>query len=212
MIRDSKLEKYINRIIDPEDPLLYALNRETHVKVMHPRMISGHLQGQVLQMISKMIRPVSVLEIGTFTGYSAICLSKGLPQNGHLHTIEKNDEILEIAERYFIKAGIRDKVTIHTGDALNIIPSLDMTFDLIFIDGEKSEYLNYYHCIFEKVISGGFILADNILWNGKVVEEIEQGDHFTKGIIDFNEYIRTDTRIEKTILPIRDGMMLMQKK
>lgn len=205
-------EDYIYQIIDTEDAILNELYRETHVKVMHPRMVSGHWQGQILKMISRMIRPSSILEIGTFTGYSAICLASGLAPGGHLHTIDVNDEIRDIPEKYFKKCGIQDKITIHTGNALEIIPALQTTFDLVFIDGEKSEYLEYYHTVFSKVKPGGFILADNILWNGKVLEKIEQGDHFTKGIVEFNNFIKTDTRIEKTILPMRDGVLLMQKK
>lgn len=212
MITNTLLEKYIYNIIDPEDPLLYELNRETQVKMMHPRMVTGHWQGQFLQMISSMLQPLNILEIGTYTGYSAICLARGLAPDGHLHTIEINDEIVDIPLKYFKKAGLSEKITIHIGNALDIIPSLDNNFDLVFIDGEKSEYIKYYDLLFEKVVPGGYIMADNILWSGKVVKDIEKGDYFTKGIVEFNEYLKNDTRVEKTILPLRDGMMFIKKK
>lgn len=211
-MNNTALEKYIYKIIDSEDPILYELNRETHLKMMHPRMVTGHWQGQILQMISTMIRPKCILEIGTFTGYSAICLARGLDQGGHLYTIEINDEIVEIPLRYFEKAGLSKKITLYVGDALKIIPDLDFQFDLVFIDGEKSEYINYYNAVFDKVKPGGFILADNILWSGKVLHEIEKGDYFTQGIVEFNNYLKNDSRVEKTVLPLRDGTMLIRKK
>lgn len=212
MISNSKLENYIYNIIDAEDPLLYELNRETHVKLVHPRMVTGHWQGQMLQMLSRMIRPRSILEIGTFTGYSALCFARGLAPEGHIHTIEVNDEIVDIPLKYFKKAGLEDKITLYVGDALEIIPTLNYTFDLVFIDGEKSEYIQYYNAVFDKVEPGGYILADNILWSGKVVQEVEKGDYFTQGILEFNEYLKNDKRVEKTILPLRDGTMLIRKR
>jgi predicted O-methyltransferase YrrM len=212
VISNSKLENYIYSIIDAEDPLLYDLNRETHVKLVHPRMVTGHWQGQMLQMISRMIQPRSILEIGTFTGYSALCFAKGLAPDGHIHTIEVNDEIVDIPLKYFKKAGLQDKITLYVGDALEIIPTLNDSFDLVFIDGEKSEYIQYYNAVFDKVEPGGYILADNILWSGKVVQEVEKGDYFTQGILEFNEYLKNDKRVEKTIMPLRDGTMLIRKK
>jgi predicted O-methyltransferase YrrM len=212
VIVNSDIESYIIDIIDPEEALLYELERETYVKVLNPRMVTGHWQGQILKMISSMIKPQAVLEIGTFTGYSAICFAKGLAPEGHIHTIEINDEIVHIPEKYFTRAGISDKVTIHIGDALEIIPTLNVMFDLVFIDGDKSQYLDYYHIVFDKVKPGGYILADNILWNGKVVESVEPGDYSTKGILEFNNYIKNDKRVEKTILPVRDGTLLIRKK
>jgi predicted O-methyltransferase YrrM len=211
VISNSKLEKYIYNIIDQEDPLLYELSRETHVKLMHPRMVTGHWQGQMLQMISRMIKPRSVLEIGTYTGYSALCFAKGLAAEGHIHTIEINDEIVDIPLKYFNKAGLTDRITLYVGDALEIIPMLNHTFDMVFIDGEKSQYIQYYNAVFDKVEQGGYILADNILWSGKVVQEVEKGDYFTQGILEFNEYLKNDKRVEKTILPLRDGTMLIRK-
>jgi len=208
---NPELEQYILEHIDAEDDLLYELNRLTHLTVMHPRMISGHLQGKILRMISLMIRPKKILEIGTYTGYSAICMAQGMPKDGHIHTIEANDELVDIPKQYFEKFGLTDRITLHVGDARKIIPSMSDNFDLVFLDGEKSEYLEYYHIVFDKVISGGFILADNILWSGKVLIEEDSNDYFTKGIKEFNNFIRSDNRVEKVILPIRDGLMIIRK-
>jgi caffeoyl-CoA O-methyltransferase len=208
---DPELEKYILEHIDPEDGLLYDLNRYTNVKVMHPRMLSGHLQGSILRMVSKMVRPRRILEIGTYTGYSAICLAQGMTHDGCLHTIEINDELIEIPLQYFQKAGLSDKIILHTGDAREIVPSMPEIFDLVFLDGEKSEYLDYYHLVFDKVRKGGFILADNVLWSGKILGEEASNDYFTKGIKQFNNFIASDRRVEKVILPIRDGLMVVCK-
>jgi caffeoyl-CoA O-methyltransferase len=209
---ERELEQYILDHIDPEDPLLSELNRLTHVKMMHPRMLSGHLQGKILRMLSLMIKPKRVLEIGTFTGYSAICLAQGLSEGGHLHTIEINDEIIDIPLEYFKKFNIETKITLHVGDAKKIIPDLTDTFDLVFMDGEKSEYIDYYKIIFEKLVSGGFIIADNVLWDGKVLTEETSNDHFTKGIKAFNDFVLADTRVEKVMLTVRDGLMILRKK
>jgi len=158
-----------------------------------------------------MINPHRVLEIGTYTGYSAICLAQGLPHNGHLHTIEKNDEIADIPRKFIEKAGLSNKITLHSGDALRIVPTLTDNFDLVFLDGEKSEYLEYYQLVFNKVNKGGYILADNILWNGKVVKKEQSNDYFTQGIKRFNNFIASDNRVEKVILPIRDGLIILRK-
>jgi len=206
------LEKYILDHIDPEDELLYELNRLTHLKLIHPRMLSGHLQGKILRMISFMIRPQRILEIGTFTGYSAICLAQGMAMDGHLHTIEANDEIVDIPLRFFEKFGLQDRITLHVGDARQIIPELTDLFDLVFLDAEKSEYLDYYKLVIDKVRPGGFLLADNILWSGKVLDEEASNDYSTKGIKKFNDYVASDNRVEKAILPIRDGLMILRKK
>jgi caffeoyl-CoA O-methyltransferase len=208
---DPRLEKYILEHSDPEDSLLYELNRLTHLKVMHPRMLSGHLQGRILRMISKMLKPRRILEIGTYTGYSAICLAQGMTQDGCLHTIEIDDELIEIPLQYFQKAGLSDKIILHTGDARKIIPSIPEVFDLVFLDGEKSEYLDYYHLVFDKIRPGGFLLADNVLWSGKVLDKEGSNDYFTKGIKDFNNFVANDRRVEKVILPIRDGLMAICK-
>ena len=209
---DRELEQYILNHIDQEDELLTELNRLTHLKMVHPRMISGHLQGKILRMLSLMVRPKRILEIGTFTGYSAICLAQGMTEEGHLHTIELNDEIVDIPLKYFEKFNLTNKITLHVGDAKKIIPNLAEFFDLVFLDGEKSEYAEYYNLVFDKVVPGGFIIADNILWSGKILEEEASNDHFTKGIKIFNELIRNDLRVEKVILPIRDGLMILRKK
>jgi caffeoyl-CoA O-methyltransferase len=208
---ESELEQYILSHIDPEEDLLAELNRLTHLKVMHPRMLSGHLQGKILRMISLMIHPDQILEIGTFTGYSAICLAQGLSDGGQLHTIEINDELTDIPKLYFEKFGLTNHIKMYHGDARLIIPTLHDNFDLVFLDGDKSEYPDYYKLVFDKVKHGGFILADNILWSGKVVEKTTGNDYFTKGIKIFNDLIFKDKRVEKVILPIRDGLMILRK-
>lgn len=206
------IEQYILDHSDKEDPVLAELNRETNLKILRPRMLSGHLQGKILEMISKMIQPEKVLELGTYTGYSAICLAKGLKENGVLHTTEINDELEDFIMKYFKKAGIDNKTKLHIGDAKSIIEKLNTQFDLVFIDADKREYLQYYHLIFDYVKPGGFILADNVLWSGKVIEMEEPDDEYTKGIFEFNEFIKNDDRIEKVILPLRDGLTLIRKK
>ena len=208
---DARLEQYILDHTSPEDPVLAELNRETWVRTVHPQMLAGHLQGKILEMISRMIRPSRILEIGTFTGYSSICLAKGLAENGQLITIEKDDEITAFAKKYISKSGMADSITLLCGDAKEIIPTLNDSFELVFLDAEKDEYLDYYELVFPKVTAGGFILADNVLWGGKVIREPENVDHFTSGILAFNEHIRKDKRVEQVILPVRDGIMLMRK-
>ena len=212
MNRLREIDKYILNHIEPEDEILKELDRETNLNVIGARMISGHLQGQVLTMISKMIRPKYILELGTFTGYSAICLAKGLQKDGKLITIEIDDELENIAKKYFDKAGIQQKIEQRIGSALEIIPTLKETFDLVFIDAHKPEYPAYYNAVFDKVKSGGFIIADNTLWSGKVLETPADDDIATRGIIQFNEMINNDNRVEKVILPLRDGMTVIRKK
>jgi len=204
--------RYIIEHIDREDEVLHDLYRETNLKVPGARMLSGHLQGKVLSMISQMIEPEAILEIGTFTGYSAICLAMGLKEGGKLLTIEKDDELEGIAHKYFHKAGMDNKIFQLIGSALDIVPLLEYSFDLIYIDGDKREYTGYYNLVFEKLKKGGFIIADNTLWNGKVFESPQPHDSQSDGIIKFNELIKSDTRIEKVILPLRDGMTLIRKK
>lgn len=208
---NSAIETYITDNTSPEDDLLKRLNRETHLKVLNPRMLSGHVQGRFLEMISKMIRPQRILEIGTYTGYSAICLAKGLAGNGILHTIEVNPELEEFAKRYFREAGLESQIVQHGGDALELIPQIDETFDLVFIDAAKESYLDYYHLIFDKVRKGGFILADNALWDGKVVDPNQVQDKETQGIMAFNDFIRKDDRVENVLLSLRDGIMIIRK-
>ena len=207
----KKLEQYILEHSTPEDPVLEDLYRQTHIRFVNPNMVSGHEQGKFLEFISMMINPQTILEIGTFTGYSAICLSRGLREEGKLITIELNDELTSFACEYFMKAGADEKIIPMTGNALEIIPKLDLTFDLVFIDGDKREYTDYYRLVIDKVKPGGFILADNVLWGGKVIEK-DTKDPQTLGIINFNEMISRETCIEKLILPLRDGLMLMRKK
>jgi len=203
---------YSTYLTDSEIPVLQELRRETNLKVLMPRMLSGHFQGVLLQIISKMISPQFILELGTFTGYSAICLAQGLSDNGKLITIEKNDELNFISQKYFKKSNLSKKIEQIFGDASTVIKSLDMSFDLVFIDADKRDYLNYYNLIFDKVNKGGYILADNVFWYGKVLEPLDPKDAYTKGVIDFNEFVKNDDRVEKVTLPVRDGLMIVRKK
>lgn len=205
------LDQYILNHISPEDDFLNELDRETHLKVLRSRMLSGHLQGQILSMISCMIRPKCILEIGTFTGYSALCLAKGLAEGGQLHTIEIDDELESIARKYFRKSGMDDRIFQHIGDAQKIIPTIEKSFDLVFIDADKREYCDYYQLVFDRIPVGGFILADNILWDGKVVDPEAANEEQTRGILDFNDLVQTDSRVRNVILPVRDGIMMVQK-
>ena len=209
MNMDKKLEKYLHEYSAPEDPVMEELYRETHMRFVNPNMAAGHIQGKFLEFISRMINPELILEIGTFTGYSAICLAKGLKPGGKLYTIEINDELREFSHSYFRKAGVESRIIQITGRAQNIIPGLDQTFDLVYIDGDKREYTEYYNIIIRKMRPGGFIIADNVLWDNKVLDQ-DTKDPQTKGIIEFNEMIRGKKNIEKVILPIRDGIMLIR--
>jgi caffeoyl-CoA O-methyltransferase len=206
-----KLEQYLLEHSSPEDPVLEDLYRQTHIRFVNPNMTSGHIQGKLLEMVSKMIRPKNILEIGTFTGYSAICLSKGLEAGGKLITIESNDELVAFAHSYFCRAGVDSKIVQLTGRAQDLIPDIDTMFDLVFIDGDKREYIEYYKLIIEKVNPGGFIIADNVLWGGKVIEK-ETNDPQTRGVIEFNEMICKETNNDEVIIPLRDGLMLIRKK
>jgi caffeoyl-CoA O-methyltransferase len=208
---DIQLNRYILNHISPEDDLLKELDRETHLKVLAPRMLSGHLQGQILQMISCMMRPRCILEIGTFTGYSALCLARGLAEGGELHTIEINDELEGIARKYFQKSEKKDRIIQHVGDARKIILSLTQSFDLVFIDADKREYAEYYRLVFDRIPVNGFLIADNILWNGKVVDPVSVNDEQTRGILEFNDLVTNDLRVRNVILPVRDGIMMIQK-
>jgi len=207
---DKLPEKYLRDHSTPEDPVLEELYRETHIRFVNPNMSTGHSQGKLLEFISRMIKPEFILEIGTFTGYSAICLAKGLRPGGRLITIEINDEITEFAQSYFHKAGMENKILQMTGKAQDIIPRLDYKFDLVYIDGDKREYTEYFNLVIDKINNAGFIIADNVLWGGKIFDS-DTKDPQTLGIIEFNEMIRCDTRIEKIILPIRDGIMIAKK-
>lgn len=208
----EKLEKYIENHTEPESEILKELNRFTKLKVLNSRMLSGHLQGQVLKMLCYMIKPQFVLEIGTYTGYSAICMAEALAKSGEIHTIEIDDELESIIQKYIKLSNNEGKIKCFIGDAKNIVQNLDYSYDLAFIDGDKREYLEYYHLIFDKIKSGGIIIADNVLWDGKVVEELQSNDLYTKGIIDFNTFVMNDNRVENVIFPIRDGLMVLRKK
>lgn len=207
---NTDLEKYILEISTKEDDLLHELYRKTHTSALNPHMISGHIQGKILEMLVAMYNPTTILEIGTYTGYSAICMARALPENGKLHTIEVNDEVESISSEFIERAGLKNKIIMHTGDAREIIPKMDMEFDMVFIDGDKREYTEYYKLVFDKIIKGGYILADNVFWDGKVYNPSEN-DPMTKGIRKFNETIKNDQRVDKVILPVRDGLMLIRK-
>ena len=194
-----------------ESSILSELNRETWAKVLIPRMLSGHLQGRALSMFSKMIQPRVILEIGTYTGYSAICLSEGLKEGGKLYTIDINEELESMSSSYFEKAGIKDNVKQYVGNALEIIPTLNDSFDLVFIDADKENYSNYFDIVIDKIPVGGFIIADNVLWSGKVAEDVKENDSDTKALIDYNTKIQQSERVENLLLPVRDGLMICQK-
>ena len=208
---DRQIEEYIDDHVGRESSVLNELYRFTHLNVPYSGMISDHVQGRLLSMLSHMAKPVQVLEIGTFTGYSAICLAEGLSENGHLHTIEQDDERGEIASSFFEKVGLSDRITLHIGNALEIIPELDIVFDLVFIDAAKKQYLDYYHAIFDKVRPGGYILVDNILWYGQVANPKIQ-DETTNELRRFNDFILNDIRIERAIVQNRDGLFILRKK
>lgn len=205
------LEKYIEEHTSAEDPVLEDLYRQTHIRFVNPNMVSGHLQGKLLELISGMVQPENILEIGTFTGYSAICLAKGLKLGGRLITIEQNDELTAFAHSYFRRAGVDLKIVQMTGNALKIIPGLNSIFDLVFIDGDKREYIEYYKQVIGKVRRGGIIIADNVLWGGQVTDK-DVTDPQARGIIEFNDMIKNDKNVVEVILPVRDGLMLIMKK
>jgi caffeoyl-CoA O-methyltransferase len=208
---DPELESYVLKHTKEESAILEELNRETQAKVLMPRMVSGHLQGKILSMFSNMIRPERILEIGTYTGYSAICLAEGLQANGKLYTIDINEELESMVRNYFKKANVSDKIDFRIGNALKIIPTLDGPFDLVFIDADKENYSKYYDLIFNKVKVGGFIIADNVLWSGKVLEKKEDMDKDTIAIVEYNNKILEDKRVENVLLPVRDGLMIARK-
>lgn len=207
-----ELEDYLLQHSDAEPDYLARINRKTHLQTINPRMLSGHLQGRALSMLSRMIRPERILEIGAFTGYSALCLAEGLAEGGVLHTIEADDELEDMIRENIAEAGMQDKIVLHIGDALELIDTLTGTFDLVFIDADKREYEAYYEKVLPMLNKGGFILADNTLWDGKVLLKAEKQDEQTRSIQDFNQKIANDQRISKVILPLRDGLTLMQKK
>jgi caffeoyl-CoA O-methyltransferase len=205
------LELYAEAHTSPESQLLHRLNRETHIKMRMPNMLSGHLQGAFLRMISLLHKPACILEIGTFTGYSAICLAEGLKPGGILHTIDNNPEMEDYAMRYILEAGMEKSISVHIGEALDLIPAIEGPFDLVFIDADKDNYIRYYDLVIGKVPQGGIIIADNALWYGKVLDPDALTDRETAGIVAFNDYIQNDIRVENVLLPLRDGLMMMRK-
>ena len=208
---DKAIDQYLVSHIDDESPLLARLYRQTQVLMVNGRMCSGHLQGSLLTLLSKLVRPSRILEIGTYTGYSALCLVNGLSADGILHTIEINDELELLAASFFEESGLRDRIIQHIGDADDIIPLLNEKFDLVFIDADKRKYLSHYNLVFPKVAIGGVIIADNTLWAGKVVQKVVANDDQTIGIMQFNDFVKTDNRVETFMIPIRDGMTVLRK-
>jgi caffeoyl-CoA O-methyltransferase len=200
------LENYIEQHSEKEPDLLAALNKETYQKVLLPRMLSGHFQGRVLSMLSKLIRPVNILEIGTYTGYSALCLCEGMQENGILHTIDIKEELVDFQRKHFDKSPWGNQIVQHLGEALDIIPTLDLKFDLVFIDADKENYINYFELIVPKMTKGGIILSDNVLWSGKVLEPLNPKDISTKILLEYNQLLKNDPRVETVLLPIRDGL------
>ena len=208
------LEKYIHENSSPEEALLHELDRETHLRVLNPRMISGHIQGKLLELIVKMFRPKNILEIGTFTGYSALCMAAGLEEGAVIDTCEVDDELESLSQSFFDRSQHGHKIKLHIGSALEIAPKLGKQFDLVFIDGDKREYPAYYNMLMDKglVHSGSIMLADNILWYGKVVQPVAHNDHHTQVLIEFNRMVVEDDRVESVILPLRDGINIIRVK
>lgn len=202
----EELEDYVSNHSQIEPELLAKLNKETHQKVLQPRMLSGHFQGRVLSMLSKIIRPTAILEIGTYTGYAALCLAEGLTENGTLDTIDVNEELVDFQKKYFDVSPWKDQIFHHLGDALEVIPTLDKKFDLVFIDADKENYIAYFNMIVPMMNKGGIILSDNVLWSGKVLEEVKSSDKTTQILLDYNKLINEDKRVETVLLPIRDGL------
>lgn len=207
----QELDNYVCKHSENEPTVLYELNRKTNLSVLQPRMLSGHFQGRVLSMLSHMIQPKNILEIGTYTGYSAICLAEGLQDGGKLTTIDIKEELEDLVNEYVLKAGMQDKIKALIGEACDIIPTLDEEFDIVFIDADKPNYINYYHLVFDKVKKGGYIIADNVLWSGKVLDEIDPDDDSTQIIKDYNTLIHEDIRVQEVLFPIRDGLMIARK-
>jgi predicted O-methyltransferase YrrM len=200
------LEDYVTAHSQHEPALLAHLNKETYQKILLPRMLSGHFQGRVLSMLSKLIRPTSILEIGTYTGYATLCLCEGMQENGTVHTIDIKEELVDFQRKYFDKSLWGSQITQHLGEAVDVIPTLETKFDLVFIDADKENYLNYYELIVPKMNKGGIILSDNVLWSGKVVEPLKEGDLSTKILLEYNQRLNNDPRVETVLLPIRDGL------
>lgn len=208
----EKLDNYVAEHSQKEPKILQELSKETWQKVLNPRMLSGAFQGRVLSMISKLIKPKNILEIGTYTGYSAICLAEGLSVKGTIITIDKNEELDTLQNKYFKKSGYRNQIKQVVGNALEIIPKINEKFDLVFIDADKVNYVNYFHLVIDKMNSGGIILSDNVLWSGKVIEKLNPKDKDTKALLEYNKLLNSDDRIETVLLPIRDGLTISRVK
>ena len=209
---NTNIADYVDQHTESEPQLLYRLNRKTHLEVMNPRMIAGHFQGRLLSMLSNMIKPKTILEVGTYTGYSAICFAEGLAENGEIHTIDNNEELEPIQTEFFKKAGILDTVKRYVGDALEIIPKINQEFDVVFLDADKANYCNYFEMTLPKLKTGGYLLADNVLWSGKILEENPKKDDIdTIGLKRFNKMVQDDPRVQNILLPIRDGLMVCRK-
>ncbi len=208
----KELDDYVCAHTENEPAVLHELNRQTNISVMQPRMLSGHYQGRVLSMLSHMIQPSRILEIGTYTGYSAICLAEGLKEGGRLITIDKNEELEDFVKEYISKSNNENRITTIIGDAIEVIPTLSGEFDIVFIDADKSNYINYYHLVFDKVRQGGYIFIDNVLWSGKVLTEVDKKDKATRTLVELNKLIHDDSRVQEVLLPIRDGLTIVRKK
>ena len=204
----EKIDEYVVNNSQIEPQILQELTKETWQRVLNPRMLSGAFQGRILSMISKIINPKDILEIGTYTGYSAICIAEGISNEATIDTIDKNEELEDIQNKYFKKSGFRDQIKQHIGNALEIIPTLDKKFDLVFIDADKSNYCNYFNLVIGKMKKGGIILSDNVLWSGKVVEKLDKKDIDTKALLKYNSLLNSDPRVETVLLPIRDGLSI----
>lgn len=204
----QKLDDYVVAHSQQEPDLLQKLTRETYQKILQPRMLSGAFQGRILSMISKLINPKNILEIGTYTGYSALCLAEGMQTDGELHTIDVNEELVDFQRKYFDNSDYGKQIHQHLGSAVDIIPTLSTTFDLVFIDADKPNYVNYFHAIIDKMNSGGIILSDNVLWSGKVLEPLKPNDESTRILLDYNKLLNEDSRVETVLLPIRDGLTI----
>lgn len=208
---DPKLEKYIEKHTEEEPELLIKLNRDTYAHVLQPRMLSGHLQGRVLAMLSRMIKPKQILEIGTYTGYSALCLAEGLQKDGTLHTIDVNEELADMVKKYVDESDFKNQIIQYTGNAMEIIPTLYQTFDLVFIDADKENYSNYYDLVIDKVSQGGYLIADNVLWSGNVIKPAEEQDDETEFLVAFNKKVQQDKRVKNVLFLVRDGLMIIEK-
>jgi predicted O-methyltransferase YrrM len=207
---NKDIQDYIESNSQLESDILKELNRETHLKILNPRMLSGSYQGRLLSIISKILKPKMVLEIGTYTGYSAICIAEGLDKNGVIDTIDINEELQDIQKRFFDKSGYRNQINQHIGNALDVIPKINKSFDLVFLDADKENYINYFHLVIDKIISGGILISDNVLWSGKVADK-KNSDLITQNLREFNNLVNNDKRLETIILPVRDGLSICRK-